>query len=151
MSRGLTTAMVTASKAHEVRPAFAVFLDLASGPIRLWTGHGTYTWGGNAFSGVGTLGQVSPIQESKSVVANGITLALNGVPSDMIALALTEKYRGRKVYVWLWLFDASNALIADPIQIFRRKSRHDDHSGHWRDIGAHHHRRVAAYRYESCA
>lgn len=118
MSRGLSSGMVSAVGAKEVRPALACFMDLVSGPIRVWTGIGNKTWDGNTYNGIGMIGGVSPIQESTAVVANGISLNLTGIPSDMISVALQERYRGRKVYLWLWLFDGSNALITSPVQLF---------------------------------
>lgn len=118
MSRGLTTAMATAVAAKEVRPALFVYLDLSSGPVRVWSGVGEYTMAENVYQGVGTLGAISPIEETKSASANGITLSLSGIPDSVLSIALNEKYRGRKVHVWLGLFNASNALIADPIKIF---------------------------------
>jgi hypothetical protein len=69
--------------------------------------------------GVGTLGAISPIEETKSVVANGVSLSLSGIPEEMIALAMGEKYRGRNVYIWMALFNVSDGtLILNPEQVF---------------------------------
>lgn len=119
MSRDLTAAVQTAVDAVTVRPAFFVFLDLASGPVRVWSGIGDYTLGGEVFSGVGTLGSISPIEEGKSVSARGISMSLSGIPSEIVSLALSEPYRNRPVAIWLVLFEADGStLIADEVQIF---------------------------------
>lgn len=118
MSRDLTTDVATAAAASEVRPAFFVFLDLDSGPVRVWSGVDDFDLDGNTFTGIGTIGGISPITESTRVVAHGIELSLSGIPSAYVSLALSEHYRGRLVYVWLAFFDADGVLIADAVQIF---------------------------------
>lgn len=118
MSRSLTAAVQTAAAAAEVRPAFFVFLNLDSGPIRVWSGCGDYTLGGNVFTGVGNLGEISPVEESTRVSARGIELSLSGISSSHVTIALSENYRGRSVTVWLAFFDAAGALIADEVQVF---------------------------------
>ena len=119
MSRGLSIAMLAAANAANVRPAYFVRLVFDTGDMLLWTGAGNYTLDGLVYTGVGTLGNISEIEEGKAITANGINLSLSGIPSDMIALTLTEKYRGRSAFVRMVLFDLSTlAAIADPVMIF---------------------------------
>ena len=122
MSRGLTVAQLAAIDAHTVKPGIFVYLDWRSVAVRAWSGIGDFVWDGNTYSGVGTFGGISVIEETGNPVANGITLSLSGIPSDLIATALDRtEYRGRKVRVWQALFNVSLAtptLIDDPFPIF---------------------------------
>lgn len=118
MSRGMTTAADNAASAPLVRPAIFVFIDFLGGAVRLHSGEGDCSWGGNTYNGVGRLGGISNISESKTIAAHGITLRL-AAPSAYVSLSLNEKYRWRPARIWLGFYDTSTgALIADPVQVF---------------------------------
>jgi hypothetical protein len=118
VSRELTTDVGNAVVADEVRPAFFVHLALDSGDVRVWNGAAEYELDGETFQGVGHLGGISPVEESTRVTARGIELSLSGIDSSMVSIALAERYRGRRVTIWLAFFDEDFALIADPVQHF---------------------------------
>ncbi len=118
MARTLTTAMQTEVGADAVSPVFFVELDFASGFVRVWSGYGSIVWGGKTWTGAGTLMAIEPLGESVDFVANGANLKLNGIPSDMIAIALGQTYQGRDATIHLGFLDAAGAVIADPIQLF---------------------------------
>jgi len=118
MARQLTTALEAATLAPVVRPALLVGLDFASGPLRLWSGIGKLTWAGNDYLGAGQLLAVAPATETQGLSAEGATLALSGIPAELLSIALAEAYQGRSAKVWLAAFDLSGALVADPYLIF---------------------------------
>lgn len=89
-----------------------------SGPLRVWSGGGTITWNGNSWTGIGTLGSVSTIEEGSNVEARGITLTMSGIDVTLLSGVMTEFQQALPVTVWLALFDNSNALIADPVTGF---------------------------------
>jgi hypothetical protein len=118
MSRGLSSAFKTAAAAGHVRPALLGYFNFSGGAVRLWTGIGDLSWGGNTYTGAGDLVTVEPVQETNEVRANGLSFRLNGMPSAMVTRILAENYRGRACTLWLALFDASGAIIADPLMLF---------------------------------
>lgn len=118
MSRGLTTAYKSAAAAGNVTPALLAHFDFSGGIVRLWSGSGDLSWGGNTYTGLGDLTQVEPVQETNEVRANGLNFRLNGIPSAMVARILAENYRGRACKLWLALFNTSGAIIADPLLLF---------------------------------
>lgn len=119
MSRAISSAMQAAVAAGTVAPALFCFLDLVSGPVRVWTGVGDYVLDGHTFTGIGTLGGVEPIKETKKVSANGISLTLSGIPEAVVSMVLSERYRGRPVTLWLALFSPTDgSLIASPTILF---------------------------------
>jgi hypothetical protein len=73
------------------------------------------------FRWVGNFASVSAISEASNVEAQGITIALSGIPSDMLSEVLTEVRILGTVNIWLALFDATGVLIADPILSYQGK------------------------------
>jgi hypothetical protein len=130
VSRDITTDVGNAASAAVVRPAFFVHLALDSGDVRVWSGAAEYELDGETYQGVGHLGGISPVEESTRVTARGIELSLSGIDSAMLSITLAERYRGRRVTIWLAFFDADFAPIADPVQHFSgfldTMSLHDD-------------------------
>lgn len=118
MSRNISTALGAAVSASEVSPILLVYLDFAAGPVRVWSGLGDLSWGGFTWQGVGSLGQIEPLSESQNFVANGATLKLSGIPSDLIALALGQHYQGRKAVIYFGALNAAGAVIVDPVAMF---------------------------------
>lgn len=118
MSRSLTTATATQFQASAFKPLTLVEIDYASAPVRLHSGIGNITFGGNTYTGTGSLGAVSTLTETLDESANGCTLTLSAA-SAIISLCLTEDARGRPVKVWIGAQDmTTDALIADPALMF---------------------------------
>lgn len=118
MSRGLTTDFKNAAAAGNLMPALLGHFDFSGGIVRVWTGIGDLSWGGNTYTGLGDLVGVSPITETNETRANGMRFSLNGIPSTLITRILAEGYRGRAAKLWLALFNSSGAIIADPMLVF---------------------------------
>jgi hypothetical protein len=112
---GLSSAQLTAIQSGNIRPAFFVEANFASGPIYVWSGRGSIAWGGHTWLGVGTLGTISTIEEGSGVDAKGITLSMSGIDSSLLTEVMTEFQVGLPVIVRLGLFDANLALIDDPV------------------------------------
>jgi hypothetical protein len=91
--------------------------DFASGTVRFWTGYGQQTWNGVVWTGSGNFGGVSPIDETTTIGAATLSFTLSGVPSDIIALALGDAYRGKPCKLWLAAVNDSG-VIQGAYQIF---------------------------------
>ena len=117
MGRELTTEMAAASAAKNVAPFALVEMIFDSDTLRLWSGTGTLTWNGFYWLGAGDLGKISAITETETMQAEGLILELSAIPSENIALALTEPYQGRIVKVWLGALNGQTIINA-PKQIF---------------------------------
>lgn len=118
MSRDLHPDTKTASLAAVKNMAVLMEADFDSQPIRLFSGYGTITIGGVDYLGSGKLISINPAQETAEIQANGMTVQLSGVQQADIALALTEKYRGRACRLKLAFLTDAGALIGDPVPIF---------------------------------
>lgn len=119
--RDLTVGMAAAIAAGTVRPAVLYDGVFVSGGVdqhlRLWTGVGDLSWGGYTWTGGGSLLGLSPIEEAVELRAVGFTVTLSGMPSALIANALSNARQGKPGTLYLALFDAAGSLIADPKEL----------------------------------
>lgn len=119
MPRGLTASLETATLAPVVVPIMLVEALFDSGAVRLWTGIGDLSWNGQTWTGAGSLLGVADVQETAEIRATGVDVALSGVPSTLVSLALAEPYQGRLCNIYLGALDVGTlAVLADPYLIF---------------------------------
>lgn len=119
MARDLTTATKNALTAETVQPIMLFYADFASGAVRVWSGYGDLSWDSQTWLGVGDFGEVSVVEETEDLRANGVTFTLNGIDSSLISVALTDTYQGRDCALYLGALDlTTGTLITDPYQIF---------------------------------
>lgn len=103
--------------ATEFQPFYAVELDLDSGPLRVWTGYGDITIGGNVFSGVGALLAVEGIEEVSDLSVKSARVSLNGLQADVLSAAFTEpvQYRTATIYFGLRDQGIANAIFGGQV------------------------------------
>ena len=118
MSRNLSANMVTATTAAVVRPLVFVRADFASGVLRVHSGYGTLTLGGESYLGVGHLGKISQVEEDTDLAVYGVNFELTGIPTEYISLFLTEQYQGRSIRAWLVIANADGSLQSGEYEFF---------------------------------
>lgn len=67
MARDLTAGMISAVQAETVRPILLAKIATTGGDVRVWTGIGDLTFAAEIYTGTGTLGGVSDVQESSDL------------------------------------------------------------------------------------
>ena len=113
MTRSLTTSTITNINANTVFPFFAVELKFdGSQTLRMWTGAGTLTQGGNQYFGAGNLLTISSVEETSEIAARGADITLSAIPSEVLSLALTEPYQGRVCNIYFGTFDDGDQTTA---------------------------------------
>jgi hypothetical protein len=93
-------------------------LDFASGIVRIHNSLGTYTWGGEDWVGIGSLGTVSQLEEGADVSPYGITLTLSALDADVSGAALDENYFMRPVEIYIGALSADDELLNAPLQMW---------------------------------
>jgi hypothetical protein len=118
--RSLDSNTVAQITGNVVRPAFFVSIAFATETVYAWTGAGSFAnpYDGNTYTGVGNFGTVSSIQEGSDVTAQGITLKLSGIPSDLLDDSLSNVQFGQLAKVQLGFLNTSGALVGAPIPAF---------------------------------
>ncbi len=118
-SRTISASLKTALTADRVLPLLLVELLFDSGSIRLWNGTGNLPALGETWTGTGLNLSISPLEETTEIRATGVNIALSGIPSAVVSIALAEDYQGREASVYVGALDASTgAVVVDPIKGF---------------------------------
>lgn len=134
MSRDLSPTVLDALEDNVIYPFFAIELLFdGAQTLRLWTGSGTLVYNGIEYYGTGNLLTFDTIEETSEIAAKGATVTLSGVPSEVISLALTEPYQGRKANIYFGTFQkglllqesSSYILFEDGSKMFLEDTRTD--------------------------
>jgi hypothetical protein len=113
--------IATALKKNVVRCDLLVFFDFATTPMYLWQGFGTlHTTDGNAWQGIGQLGQISDLESTIAGTSPTASFRLSGVDPAILAEALntSEEVYGRDVNVYMQFFDESFNCLDDPYVVW---------------------------------
>lgn len=97
-----------------MEPVLFADLFFDSGTLRIFTGYGTMEFNGETYTGGGNLIGISSIEETQDSVAKGIMCTLTGIPSTNIALALTERSRGRPFKLYLGMISSTSYVELEP-------------------------------------
>ena len=114
MARNLTAAQIAEITAQNMRPALFIQALFTSGYIYVWSGIGTISWNGQTWTGVGSLGAISPIPETSDLTAAGLKLSLSGIPASLITSALGEVRQGAPVFIYQGFLTPSGGVVANP-------------------------------------
>jgi hypothetical protein len=116
--RTLSSDMVTEVTTAQLSPILLANLGFST-PVYLWTGYGSLFYNSTTYLGLGTLGTISPVEETTDLAARGITMKLSGVPTANVSLALTEDYQGRECSILFGaLSPTAGTLISSPVTVF---------------------------------
>ena len=104
MSRDISLLVQNSLGDGVIYPFFAVeMLFDGEQVLRLWTGQGTLNYNSFDWYGTGQLLAFDAVEETSEIAAKGATITLSGVPSEVISLALSEPYQGRKANIYFGL------------------------------------------------
>lgn len=108
--RNLTPQMAQEFESRSTNPVLMAEMYFDSVTLRMWTGIGSLFWGDREFLGGGNFIGVSAIEETEDTQARGIVCTLNGVSPTNIALALSERSRGRPFRLYLGVVSTSRYI-----------------------------------------
>src|SRR5262249_33110687 len=126
----LSPAVLAAISGKVVSLAMFVQLAFRDNTLYLYTGLGSITPSGPAYSnlatfpygqtftGLGWLGKISSIPQTTKIQAQNVTIALSGIPSSLLNEAIDQVRVDGTLTVWYGFFDSSGNLLSDPVQVF---------------------------------
>lgn len=116
--RDLSNDVLSLLDDEQVKPFYMFEGEYASGTLRVWSGLGELSWGSYTWQGLGSLASISDVTETSDTSAQGITVSLSGIPSDLVSLFLSEVRQNAKGKVYLGFFNSSNQIVVDPYMVF---------------------------------
>lgn len=119
-SRDISSTNITAAQASDIHPVLFVKMEFDGGDVNLHSELGDISFGGDTYTGVGKLGEISPANEVSDLSQSQINLTLSGLPNDLISIFLGEQYQGRLATVFLGYFNLTTHILVDtPTIIYR--------------------------------
>lgn len=101
MSRDISTVLAQAIEQQVVYPFFAIELLFDNDQtLRMWTGLGELSYNSLIWYGAGNLLTIEAIEETSETAARGATVTLSAIPTEVVSLALSEPYQGRKATIY---------------------------------------------------
>lgn len=99
-----------------VPTAWFLELQFVSGTLRMCNYGQTFTWGGYDWIGLGSLGKISPVDESAGVSSSAMIFSLNVAQNAILAVAVgsVEDYRGQPAKLYFCPLTESGVLIDTP-------------------------------------
>lgn len=100
------------------RPIILVECDFLDSTVRLASTPFAVNWNGNLWLGAATVGTITPAAEAGVIQAPSFTLALSGIPSDLVQEALGQCGPNQPVKIWFGALTDAGEVIADPTMMF---------------------------------
>ena len=114
---------------ENLRTVRIVFLDFETDPtfvhddvgtIRLDLGLPAPNNGMQDYIGVGSLGEISNIDEDAELVPDTYRLAINSVDTDLVAHARSLNHLAKEARIWIGALDqATGAIVGEPYEMIR--------------------------------
>lgn len=114
MSRGLSAGNLTAIAQPHIRTIVFVALEFDGGTEYIHNAVGNYVTLGQTWQGIGALGEISPIEEGLDLSPFAVTLQLNALNPDLMAIVQGEEPFNRRVTIYIGYLDENGVLVADP-------------------------------------
>lgn len=117
----ITAPQQTALESPVIRIGFFADFDFLTANVYVTTLPQTVTWGGHDWIGVGSLGNISSINESLGVAAESLTFTLNVAQIEYLAIATGDviEYRGRDAKLYFCPLDENFNIIDTPVVCWR--------------------------------
>ena len=120
MTRTLTTAVKNELETNSLQPITLVYINVSTG-FRFTDHYKDVTYDSNTYSASSLFTKISSVTESSEVEVSNITLSFSGADQTIISLFLNNNYMSKDVEVYKGFLDDSQALIADPVTLFKGK------------------------------
>lgn len=99
----------------DLRLFYLVSMQVVSTTLYMGTFIGSITWNGQTWTGLGQMGEISAVSLTAEATAESITLSLNGVPSNLVEMAMNEVRQNYPVNIYLGFADINGTVINDPV------------------------------------
>ncbi len=104
-----------------IRTVFFVELHFKSTTLYFSTAIQNIDWGGFTWVGLGTIGNITAVDEAEGVDSKSITFVLNLAETTQLAVAIgnVDEYRGRDAKMYFCPLDENFLLVGTPVIAWR--------------------------------
>lgn len=112
----ITAPQQAALEKAAVRTVYFVEFYFQHATLRINTTNRTITWGSSDWTGLGSVSNISTLEESEGLESKSLSFTLNVTDTAWLALAVgvTEEYRGRAANMYFCPLDESFNIIDTP-------------------------------------
>ena len=110
MSRGLSSDFLSEINDDLLRPALFVKASFST-ELRLWTGYGNCSLGGQTYTGAGSLLSISSVQENSDLGTSGLSITLSGCDNTIVSAIRSEEFQGGDITVYLGVLQKNYSLV----------------------------------------
>jgi hypothetical protein len=98
------------------RTVYFIELQFLSGTQYICSANQTINWNNQDWLGLGSIGSISPLEESEGVESKSLEFTLNLAQASYLALAVgdVEEYRGRAAKLYFAPLDESFVMVGTP-------------------------------------
>ncbi|MEM9058929.1 MAG: hypothetical protein AAGD13_00580 [Pseudomonadota bacterium] len=124
--RDVDPALLAELQTGVFRPIAAIVLDWPTGTVRYHSRRGLIMLDGEAFEGVGSLGNAEGIAEAPGLAVREYTLTLTGFLADQLEKVHGVRVRNRAAEIFFGAVDEAEQQIGSLIRVFRGQMRRVD-------------------------
>lgn len=114
MPRDLHPSVVAELSSPVIYPAWAFRGVFGISTVRLWTGVGALTLNSESYLGNGWFSDFDPAPEAEQLSAEGFRVTLSGVPSELVALILTNSRHNARGQLYFVMLNELGTVIGNP-------------------------------------
>ncbi|MEE3046661.1 MAG: hypothetical protein VX620_15535 [Pseudomonadota bacterium] len=123
MSRDIDPDLLAELQGSELSPVLLMRVGTADGPVRMWTGYGELSHGGEVWLGGGEFIGVSNVSETADIQANGITFSMSGITEELLAIAIQSMRQGEDAELFLGALTDTGELVGNQVvRVFKGKT-----------------------------
>lgn len=116
MPRNISPAFLAALTGSSLYPVIMCMITLASGPVYLTSSYSPITWNGVTWTGVGTMLEISTIEDGANVQARGVSVSLSGINPVLLPQVLNDFQVGLPAIIYFAAANGEgNSLVDAPI------------------------------------
>jgi hypothetical protein len=106
----MNSAVLQQLTSQSLRPAIFVSLTFKSETVFIWSGIGTVNWNGQNWTGIGTLLDISSLEDGSTVDARGCSVVVSGIDATMFGNCMSEFVLGKPAAIYLGVYSGGNLL-----------------------------------------
>lgn len=119
MSRALTAGMSTAVAGEKANVVRLIQIEHGGGTLRLATSSQDLSWDSQTWLAIGGVLRIGAAEEVPDLRGAGMPVEMAGVDGTLVAVIMTNDFRGHEVLVYRAHIAAAGTIVADPYLEFR--------------------------------